>query len=88
MQHAKEIIMINASLRRSGGSLILAIPQAYIEQNQLHAGSVLEIEILGKELKLHPAKKRLTLCERLEAMPEGLNRVESWDDMPSIGEEL
>jgi len=80
--------MINAALRRSGGSLILTIPQAYIEQNHLQAGSVLAIEIVGHELKLKPVRKRLSLKERLAAMPEGLSRVEGWDEMPSIGEEL
>jgi antitoxin component of MazEF toxin-antitoxin module len=80
--------MLNAALRRSGGSLILAIPQAYIEQNHLEAGSHLVIEITGEELKLRPARRRLGLAELLAATPEGLNRVENWEDMMPAGEEI
>lgn len=80
--------MLNAVLRRSGGSLILAIPQSYIEQNQLIAGSQLTIEIVGQELKLKPGRQRATLSERLAATPKGLHRVENWDALTSYGEEL
>ncbi len=80
--------MLNAALRRSGGSLILAVPQAYIEQNHLHAGSRLTIEIVGEELKIRPFRHRLKLSERLDATPEGLHRVEEWEEMSSAGEEL
>jgi antitoxin ChpS len=84
----KEHIMLNAALRRSGGSLILAVPQAYIEQNHLHAGSRLTIEIVGDELKIKPARHRLSLSELLNATPEGLHRANEWDEMTSAGEEL
>lgn len=79
--------MLNASLRRSGGSLIIAIPQAYIEQNHLEAGSRLALEIAGQELRITPAKPRRNLEELLAATPEGLHRVEGWDEMPIIGDE-
>ncbi len=79
--------MLNASLRRSGGSLILTIPQAYVEQNHLEAGSKLAVEISGEELRLRPAKTRRSLEELLAATPEGLHRVEGWDEMPPVGGE-
>jgi antitoxin component of MazEF toxin-antitoxin module len=79
--------MSTASLRRSGGSLIMTIPQAYVEQNRLKAGSLVAVEIAGEELRLNPARKRRTLSELLAATPEGLHRIEGWDEMPQGGGE-
>ena len=70
--------MLTASLRRSGGSLIVTIPQSYIEQNQLEAGAVLSVEINGEELRLKPTRSRRRLADLLAATPEGLHRVEGW----------
>ena len=80
--------MLTASLRRSGGSLIVTVPQMYVEQNMLKAGSLLAVEISGQELRLKPARERKGLAELLAATPEGLQRVEGWDDMPQAGGEL
>lgn len=80
--------MYTAALRRSGGSLIVTIPQAYIEQNHLGAGSRVALEIAGDELKLKPAKVRATLAELLAATPKKLERAAGWDEMPSVGKEL
>ena len=80
--------MLTSALRRSGGSLIMTIPQAYVEQNMLKAGSLVAVEISGDELKLKPARKRKSLSELLAATPEGLHRIEGWDEMPQTGAEL
>ncbi len=80
--------MLTSSLRRSGGSLIMTIPQAYVEQNMLQAGSLVAVEIAGKELRLQPVRRRKTLSELLAATPEGLHRLEGWDAMPQAGGEL
>jgi Growth regulator len=80
--------MLTASLRRSGGSLIVTIPQAYVEQNHLDAGSRLSVEIVGEELKLKPSRHRPNLSDLLAATPEGLQRVEGWEEMPAVGSEL
>lgn len=79
--------MLTASLRRSGGSLIVTIPQSYIEQNQLEAGAVLSVEINGEELRLKPTHSRRRLADLLAATPEGLHRVEGWDELPPVGSE-
>ena len=80
--------MLNASLRRSGGSLIMTIPQSYVEQNHLDAGSRVVVEINGAELKLKPGRQRPKLSDLLAATPEGLCRAENWDEMPAAGAEL
>lgn len=83
-----EIIMLNASLRRSGGSLILTIPQSYVEQNNLDAGSRVCVEINGAELKVKPGRQRPKLAELLAATPEGTCRADGWDELPPVGAEL
>ena len=82
---------LTSSLRRSGGSLIITIPQAYAEQNDLKPGSMVSIAIDGDALTLKPARrKRHSLSELLAATPEGLNRAQGWDDadMPAADREL
>ena len=80
--------MLTSTLRRSGGSLIMTIPQAYVEQNMLKAGALVSVEISGKELRLKPAGGRKSLTALLAATPEGLHRVDGWDAMPGAGVEL
>jgi antitoxin ChpS len=79
--------MLTAVLRRSGGSLIVTVPQSYIEQNHLDAGSRISMEINGNELKIKPGRQRPKLSELLASTPEGICRVDGWDEMPSIGGE-
>jgi antitoxin ChpS len=80
--------MFTSTLRRSGGSLIMTIPQAYVEQNMLEAGSLVSVAITGEELRLKPAEKRKSLKALLDATPDGPHRVDGWDAMPAAGGEL
>lgn len=80
--------MLNATLRRSGGSLIMTIPQSYAEQNHLDAGSRLFVEINGVELKVMPVRQRPKLSELLAATPAGLCRADGWEEIPAVGDEL
>ena len=54
--------MLQAALRRSGGSFIMTVPLSYVEQNHLEAGSTLTIDIVGDELKIKPQRVRRTLA--------------------------
>jgi antitoxin ChpS len=80
--------MLNASLRRSGGSFIMTVPLAYVEQNHLSAGTRMAIEIVGDELKIRPQRPRQSLSDLLGATPPGLCRADGWDEMGAIGTEL
>ncbi len=80
--------MHNASLRKSGGSLILTIPQSYVEQNHLDAGSRVFVEINGAELKVKPGRQRPKLAALIAATPDGLHRADAWEEMPLVGGEL
>lgn len=79
--------MKTAVLRKSGGSLILTVPQPFVEQNRLAAGSRVSLEIAGHELKVRPARTRATLVERLAQTPRGLHRAQGWDELPPAGRE-
>jgi antitoxin ChpS len=83
-----EPAMLNAYLRKSGGSLIMTIPASYAEQNGLDAGSCVSVDINGAELRVKPGRKRKTLAELLAATPSDAGRVEGWDEMPAVGAEL
>jgi antitoxin ChpS len=80
--------MRTASLRKSGGSYIVTVPQSFVEQNNLTAGAPLLVEVVGDELRLKPKQPKPTLAELLSATPKGLHRIEGWDEMPDVGTEL
>jgi antitoxin ChpS len=67
--------------------MIVTVPQSYVEQNHLEAGAKLSVKIVGTELCLTPVRPRRRLADLLAATPEGLYRVEGWDEMPSVGAE-
>jgi antitoxin ChpS len=74
------------TLRKAGGSLVMTVPKAFIDQNGLHEGSKVELHLLGNTLTIEaPARPRYKLADLLAEMPDGLPRVEGWDDMPSVG---
>jgi len=76
------------TLRRAGGSLVMTVPKAFIEQNQLKEGSQVELLLEGDQMKIKaPRKQRYDLKTLLDEMPEGLPMVEGWDELPAVGKE-
>ncbi len=74
------------TLRRAGGSLVMTVPKAFLEQNGLSEGSQVELHLLGKTMTIEvPTRPRYKLTDLLAQMPEGLPRVEGWEEMPSVG---
>lgn len=74
------------TLRKAGGSLVMTIPKAFIEQNSLGEGSQVELHLLGKKMTIEaPTRPRYKLADLLAEMPEGLPHVEGWDEMPVVG---
>ena len=80
--------MLNASLRRSGGSLIMTIPAVWAEQNGLDAGSPVAVEVAGRALTLRAPQARPSLEALLAQTPRGLQRAKAWDAMTPAGREL
>ena len=74
------------TLRRAGGSLVMTVPKAFIEQNGLTDGSQVELHLAGKKMTVEaPSRPRYKLADLMAEMPDGLPRVEGWDEMHSVG---
>ena len=76
------------TLRRAGGSLVMTVPKAFIEQNQLLEGSQVALLLEGARMTVSaPPKRRYKLEDLLAEMPGKLPRVEGWDTMRPVGKE-
>lgn len=77
------------TLRRAGGSLVMTVPKAFIEQNHLHDGSQVELSLDGQRMTINaPGKKRYKLEDLLAEMPGKFPLVEGWDEMKPVGKEV
>ncbi|MGH8112663.1 MAG: AbrB/MazE/SpoVT family DNA-binding domain-containing protein [Rhodanobacteraceae bacterium] len=56
-----------ATLRQSGGSIILSIPKSIAQTMAVEAGSVVELAVEGRKLSVTPARR--TLADRLAQSP-------------------
>ncbi|HNV09613.1 MAG: AbrB/MazE/SpoVT family DNA-binding domain-containing protein [Dokdonella sp.] len=79
-----------ATLRRSGGSVILSIPKAIVDSLAVDAGSVVELSLNGRSLSVTPARR--SLADRLAASPKSpklWQRDDEWlEDAPQGREAL
>jgi len=76
------------TLRRAGGSLVMTVPRAFIEQNGLHAGSQVDLLLEGARMTINaPHRPRYKLEDLLAEMPGELPGVEGWDEMQPVGME-
>ena len=74
------------TLRKAGGSLVMTVPKAFIEQNGLGEGSQVELHLSGKKMTVEaPKRPRYKLADLMAEMGQGLPRIEGWDDMPAVG---
>ncbi len=74
------------TLRKAGGSLVITVPKAFIDQNGLGDGSQVELHLFGKKMTVEaPTRPRYKLADLMAEMPQGLPRVEGWDELPSVG---
>ncbi|WP_288842469.1 AbrB/MazE/SpoVT family DNA-binding domain-containing protein [uncultured Deefgea sp.] len=80
--------MGTATLRRSGGSLIMVIPPAYAEQNHLTAGDTVKFNIEGQRLTLSPQRKRYDAASLLAETPAEFFSDSEWDKLPATGQEV
>jgi antitoxin ChpS len=80
------------SLRKVGGSIMLAVPPAILDLLHLEVGATVGLEVDGERLVVNPnIKPRYTLAELLEAsdysQPQPAEERE-WIDSSSVGGEL
>ena len=77
------------TLRRAGGSLVMTVPKAFIEQNRLQEGSQVDLLLEGSNMTVRaPNRPRYKLEELMAEMPGDLPRVEGWEEMASVGKEI
>lgn len=74
------------TLRKAGGSLVMTVPKAFIDQNSLGDGSKVELQLEGSKMTVEAKNRpRYKLDDLMAEMPDGLPRVEGWDTMPAVG---
>lgn len=82
--------MHTTNLRKVGGSVMLAVPPAFLDQLHLQAGAMVGIAVVDGQLVINP-RPRYTLAELLAAsdysQPQPASERE-WVDAPAVGGEL
>ena len=84
--------MHTTNLRKVGGSVMLAVPPAFLDQLQLQAGATVGLVVDHGRLVMEPKPRpRYTLAELLAAsdysQPQSAEERE-WVDAPAAGSEL
>lgn len=84
--------MHKTNLRKVGGSVMLAVPPAFLDQLQLEAGATVGVAVTDGRLVVEPKPRpRYTLAELLAtsdySRPQSAEERE-WVDAPAAGDEL
>jgi antitoxin ChpS len=84
--------MHTTSLRKVGGSVMLAVPSAFLDQLHLKVGATVGVTISDGHLVINPKPRpHYTLAELLAAsdylQPQSAEERE-WVDAPAVGGEL
>jgi antitoxin component of MazEF toxin-antitoxin module len=83
--------MKTVALRKTGGSLIIAVPAFFTETNHLTAGDRVEVAMEGQDMIVRPIRRKLPryTMEQLLAEHEGdIPRLPEWESMPAVGLEM
>jgi len=83
--------MSEAKLRKVGGSIMLAVPPAVLDELGVGADSVVDLAVKKGKLVVEPKRrKRYTLEELLaQCHPKApLNKDDEWLAAPRVGREL
>ena len=84
--------MLTTSLRKIGGSVVLAVPPAILDLLHLQVGATVGLAVEGDRLVVDThVKPRYTLSELLDASDYDLPRTpeeQEWIDAPAAGAEL
>ena len=84
--------MHTTNLRKVGGSIMLAVPPAFLDQLHLQAGATVGVTVSGGHLVIDPKPRpRYTLAELLAASDYSQQQPaeeREWVDAPAVGGEL
>ena len=59
------------TLRKAGGSLVMTMPKAFIEQNGLSEGSQVKLHLTGRKMSVESlARPRYELAKLMATMPQ------------------
>jgi antitoxin ChpS len=78
-------------LRKVGGSVMMTVPPAMLEQLNLAAGATVGIDVEDGRLIVHSRKPKYTVEELLAGYDPELHRTEEdreWLESPPVGREL
>ena len=80
-----------ATLRQSGGSIIVSLPKAFLDQLGLNADTPVDIEVVDNKIVIAPRSPgRIGLDARLAMCDFGKDRTaeeQEWLDAPAVGDE-
>lgn len=83
--------MYTTNLRKVGGSIMLAVPPAFLDQLHLQAGAAVGLAVDHGCLVIHPSPRpRYTLAELLSASDYSQSQPaeeREWVDAPAVGDE-
>lgn len=84
--------MHKTSLRKVGGSVMMSVPSAFLDQLKLQAGATVGLSIHDGYLVVRPTTRpKYTLSELLSksdySLPQSQEQRE-WIDAPPVGDEL
>lgn len=84
--------MARANLRKVGGSVMLAIPPAILDQLSLVEGTGVELSVEGEALVVRSRRPRYTLdqllAEEAAARAEAPEAADAWQSDAAVGDEL
>lgn len=77
------------TLYKVDGTLVITVPDDFVERHGLIEGSQVECHVIGKTMTVEASSRpRYKLTDLLSEMPEGeLPRLEDWENMPPVGKE-
>lgn len=80
--------MHSSSLRKVGGSVMMAVPPAVLELLQMRAGDKLSLSVEDGRIVVHPQPRPTYSLEQLLAEADGAAPDQDWLDDAPVGAEL
>ncbi len=76
------------NIQKWGNSAAVRLPASMLAQLDAHVGDAFVVDVSRGTATLRVAKPKYQLADLMAEMPDGLPRVEGWDNMPAVGREV
>lgn len=83
--------MTTTSLRKVGGSVMMSVPRAFLDQMELSVGSTVDIGLKQGRMVVKPSKPKYSVEELLaqcDLSQEISHEEREWMDSPATGHEV